>query len=97
MLDKFPNDFPFTVYLADCPANNIAQIDYDFALSALLVPAVVCAVSTKKYMQEPNATLKSAQQALVVTSMVNQGLSEGQKLICIVKYTCTCIRDSQSM
>ena len=77
MLDKIPNDFPFTVYLADCPANNIAQIQHDFALPTLIVPAVVCAVSTRDYIGDHEGTLTSAKQALGLT----MGLSEGQKLV----------------
>ena len=79
MLESFPNDFPFTVYLADYQESNIAQINFDFDLPTLLVPAVVYAVSTKQYMENSKTALDSATRQSLLSQLVkHQGSSEGK-------------------
>ena len=87
MLKYIPDDFPFTLCLADCPGDNIHQIAEDFDLSAVLTPAVVCAVSTKKYMADKNATLQSTDKALVFTKMADVYINKG--------ITCTLYRSKE--
>ena len=77
MLENAPKDFPFTVYLVDCPGDKIAQFTQEFTFSAVFVPALVCVVNTKDYTDKRAETLLSAIQAVVgVTAMIKHGLSK---------------------
>ena len=66
MLKHLPEEFPFTVYLADCPGDNIHRLMKNIKGLLHYMPAVICTFKSDDCIDDREETVKKLGSSFLV-------------------------------